>query len=62
MLINKKLETKLSKTVIPEYKVSPDIIGGLVIEIDDKTIDCSIKAKFENLRQQLTKGNKYGNN
>ena len=60
--IIQKLETKLSKTVLPEYKVSPDIIGGLIIEIDDKTIDCSIRAKFENLRQQLTKGNKYGNN
>lgn len=57
-----KLQTKLSKQIVPEYEVSEDIIGGLIIELDDKTIDCSLKAKFENMKKQLTKGNNYGNN
>ncbi len=60
--IKNKLEKKLSKKVIPEYKVLKDIIGGLIIEIEDKTIDCSLKTKFENMKKQLTKGNNYGNN
>ena len=42
--------------------LSLGIIGGLVIEIDDKTIDCSLKTKFENMKKQLTKGNRYGSN
>ena len=60
--ITDKLSQKFSKTIMPEYKVEPDIIGGLIIEIDDKTIDCSLKSKFENMKKQLTKGNSYGNN
>ena len=56
-----KLEAKLNKKVEPEYKVDLGIIGGLVIEIADKTIDCSLKTKFDNMQKQLTKGNRYGN-
>ena len=55
-----KLTSKMNKTIKPVYKVNSEIIGGLVIEIDDKTIDCSIAAKFENMKRQLTKGKKYG--
>ena len=56
-----KLEMKLNKKVEPEYSVNADIIGGLIVEIGDKTIDCSLKTKFDNMQKQLTKGNKYGN-
>ena len=52
----------MTKTVVPEYQVNSDIIGGLIIEIDDKTVDCSLKTKFENMKKQLTKGNRYGSN
>ena len=57
-----KLQMKLSKTIIPEYIIKPEIIGGLIVEIGDKTIDCSIQTKFENMKKRLTKGNSYGNN
>ena len=50
------------KTILPEYQINPEIIGGLVIELEDKTIDCSLKTKFENMKKQLTKGNRYGSN
>ncbi len=56
-----KLQRKLSKTVIPEYRVQPEIIGGVIVELEDKTFDCSLKTKFENMNKQLTKGNRYGN-
>lgn len=55
--IVEKLEAKLSKKVLPEFTVNNDIIGGLIIEIEDKTIDCSLKTKFKNMKKQLTKGN-----
>ncbi len=58
--LNEKLEDKLSKKVIPAYQIDKEIIGGIIIEIEDKTIDCSIKTKFENMKKQLIKGNKYG--
>ena len=50
------------KTVQPEYIKDEKIIGGLIIEIGDKTIDCSLRTKFETMKKQLTKGNSYGNN
>lgn len=59
--IIEKLQTKMTKTIVPEYQINTDIIGGLIIEIEDKTIDCSLKTKFENMQKELTKGNKYGN-
>lgn len=58
--ITEKLEKKFDKKIIPEYTINSDIIGGLIVEIGDKTIDCSLKTKFYNMKQQLTKGNKYG--
>ena len=57
-----KIAEKTGKKVIPEYSIEPDIVGGIIIEIDDKTIDLSIKTKFDNMKKQLTKGNTYGNN
>ncbi len=60
--IEKKLQKKLYKKISPEYLIDSGIIGGLIIEIGDKTIDCSLKTKFDNMKKQLTKGNKYGSN
>lgn len=57
-----KLQNKLSKNIQPEYVINPNIIGGLVIDIDDRTMDFSLKSKFDNMHKQLTKGNRYGNN
>jgi F-type H+-transporting ATPase subunit delta len=56
-----KLANKLTKKIVPNFQINPDIIGGLVIEIDDKTVDFSLKTKFDNMKKQLTKGNRYGN-
>ncbi len=60
--LTEKLTGRLMKKVQPEYIINPDIIGGLIIEIGDKTINCSIKNKFDSMKKQLTKGNRYGNN
>lgn len=51
------LGEKLNKIPQIEFVVNPEIIGGLIVEIDDKTIDCSIKNKFDNMKKQLVKGN-----
>lgn len=55
--ITMKLENKLKKKIIPDYMINEDIIGGIIVEIEDKTIDCSLKTKFDNMKKQLTKGN-----
>ena len=48
-----KLEYKTSKKVVPVYYIDPEIIGGLIVEVDDKTIDSSIRTKLNNLQKQL---------
>ncbi len=55
--IKLKLQDKLNKTIEPEFITDEAIIGGLIVEIKDRTIDCSLKTKFENMRKELIKGN-----
>ena len=47
--ITDKLQNKLQKEVIPNWIEQPEIMGGLVIKIEDDVIDSSIKKKLENL-------------
>ena len=42
-----KLETKLKKSVRFDFNIKPDIIGGLILKIKDKTIDGSIASKLQ---------------
>lgn len=36
------------------YKVNPDIKGGLIVEIGDRTIDLSVSAKIAKMNKLLT--------
>lgn len=48
-----KLEYKTSKKVIADYEINPAIIAGIIVEINDKTIDTSLKTKLNNIKKQL---------
>ena len=48
-----KLQNKLKKNVIVNWNINNDIIGGLVIKIDDDIIDNSLKNKLENLSKNI---------
>lgn len=45
----KSLEQKYNSQIIPEWVTNDEIIGGLVIEIDNKIIDNSLKRKLEKI-------------
>lgn len=47
--VTEKLEKRLQKTIKPEWIVDTDIIGGLIIKIDDDVIDTSLKNKLDKL-------------
>ena len=49
-LIN-KLNEKLSKEVILDCQKDENIIGGLVLKLNDKIVDLSLKTKFNNLKK-----------
>ena len=51
--IQQKLKELLNKHVEIESKINPDIIGGVVIQIDDSIIDGSINGRLEAIKRQL---------
>lgn len=54
-----KLETKLveltGKRVSLRHKVDPTIIGGLVVRVDGKLIDASVKGQLSKLQEGMVK-------
>ena len=48
-----KLQNRLSKTVTAEWLIDREIIGGIVVKINDDVIDSSLKNKLENLSKNL---------
>lgn len=48
-----KLEQMFSKEIKLEYAVNPEIIGGLIVDVDGKTIDSSVLTKIKNIKKQL---------
>lgn len=51
--LKNKLENKLNKTVKLEFEIKPEIIAGLILKIQDKTIDGSMAHKLDSLQRQL---------
>lgn len=49
--LTKKLSEKLNKEVILKYNLDGTILGGIVVKVEDKVVDLSLKAKFENLKK-----------
>ena len=45
--------TRLNKNVHVEVKLNPDILGGLIIEMDGTIIDASLRRKFRELKKSL---------
>lgn len=51
--LKNKLESSLSKTVKLEFEIKPEIIAGIILKIQDKTIDGSMANKLNSLQKQL---------
>jgi F-type H+-transporting ATPase subunit delta len=39
--------------IIPETKISPELLGGLVVQVGDRYVDASVSGKLEELRRHL---------
>lgn len=53
--ITGKLEKITDNTVVSEYEIDENILGGLIIRIDDKVFDGSIRAKIHEIRDVIEK-------
>lgn len=50
-----KLEKKLKKKLFIDWETNPEIIGGLVVSIEENVLDLSLKKKIEDLSKTLLK-------
>jgi F-type H+-transporting ATPase subunit delta len=39
--------------IIPQTRISPDLLGGLVVQVGDRYVDASVSGKLEELRRHL---------
>lgn len=49
----KKLEAMTGSTVVPHYIIDPSILGGVVIQLEDRLIDGSLKRQLQTLEDKL---------
>lgn len=50
-----KLEKKLNKKLFIDWETNPDIIGGIIINIEENILDLSIKKKLDDITRVLIK-------
>ena len=52
-----ELKARLSKVygrdIIPQTRVTPELLGGLVVQVGDRYVDASVSGKLEELRRHL---------
>lgn len=53
--IKDKISSMLNKEIIVDWGVDPDIIAGLIFNIDETIVDNSIRHKLENLSKTIIK-------
>ena len=50
-----RLRQQTSRRIVLETEVDPALIGGVVVQIDDRLVDASTRARLEALRQSLVR-------
>jgi F-type H+-transporting ATPase subunit delta len=51
--IQRALEVQLGRTVIPTYRVDPELLGGMVLRLGDEILDSSVRSSAAQLRRRL---------
>jgi F-type H+-transporting ATPase subunit delta len=51
--IRKSLEKRFNKKLILDNRITPELIGGLKIQVGNMVIDASVKSRLENLKEIL---------
>ena len=55
MGVKEKLETTYNKKVVLDIKVDKTLLCGIVVEIDGKIIDKSIKNSLKDIKEVISK-------
>jgi F-type H+-transporting ATPase subunit delta len=51
--IQRALEAQLGRTVLPTYRVDPELLGGMVLRLGDEVLDGSVRSRAGQLRRRL---------
>jgi len=57
--LRQELRDKFSREPILSVRVDPDLLGGLVVRVDDWVYDGSVKARLERIQNQLIERSSY---
>jgi F-type H+-transporting ATPase subunit delta len=49
----RRLSNVYRRTIVPEQKVDPDLLGGAVVQVGDRYVDASVAGKLESIRRHL---------
>ena len=56
--LRQALGRAIGESMLFTTKVDPNLIGGFVLEVDDKVLDASARSRIESIRRQLDELNK----
>jgi F-type H+-transporting ATPase subunit delta len=51
--LGRRLGAVYDATIVPETRIAPDLLGGLVVQVGDRYVDASVAGKLEELRRHL---------
>lgn len=51
--LGRRLSKVYKQTIVPEPKVEPSLLGGIVVQVGDRYVDASVSGKLEELRRHL---------
>jgi F-type H+-transporting ATPase subunit delta len=49
----RRLSKVYKQTIVPQPKVEPSLLGGIVVQVGDRYVDASVSGKLEELRRHL---------
>jgi len=48
-----RLSGVYQRTIVPDVKIQPDLLGGIIVQVGDRYIDASASGKIEEMRRHL---------
>jgi F-type H+-transporting ATPase subunit delta len=51
--LTNRLSHAYKRTIVPQVKVQPDLLGGIIVQVGDRYVDASVSGKLEELRRHL---------
>ena len=49
----RRLSTVYKRTIVPDTKVAPDMLGGIIVQVGDRYVDGSVAGRLEEIRRHL---------